>query len=129
MPRPSHAGDPLSVASMTRTLLGAGGLALTMFGGLGAVRLFFAVLEFVRDPRRHAEWMRAWADALGVAEARIEVAGAPIPMAGPLAMLFLFLSAYVLMHLLISILKAGLKLLSWARDGAKPAEPAAPPSA
>ena len=119
------AQDGFSSASMLNLMGGMFGLLLVCFGGIGAVRLFFAVLDFIKKPDAYYEIVGSWAKVLGVTDIAIPVKGVDFPAAGPLAVIFLFIGSLVLVKLLGSILKTGLHLLSWSRGDKKPAKPVA----
>ena len=117
--------DGIAPASILNIIGGLFGLTLVCFGGFGAVRLFFAVLDFIKKPDAYYEIVGSWSKVLGVTDLTIPVKGIEFPAAGPLAVLFLFIGSLVLVKLLGSILKTGLVLLSWSRGDKKPAKPVA----
>ena len=121
----THPGvELLSLGSVLRFFTGVVGIILVCFGGFGAIRLFFGVLAFIKDPQQHASIIQRWSELLAVNGVSIPIGGAPFPVAGLVATWFLFMGLYLLMRLLLLIMKGGLSLLTWATGGTATARPA-----
>lgn len=103
------------------------GLMIVLLSAGGSLHLVFAAYRLFRDPVRQGALLERWVEWIGLDSAKIEVAGSPIAIGGPIGAALIFSAILLLVLMLGQLLKNGLLLMSWARPSRTDQHPTAKP--
>jgi len=103
------------------------GLIIVLLSAGGSLHLFFVAYRLFRDPVRQGALLERWVEWIGLESAKIEVAGSPIAIGGPIGAALIFMALLLLVLMLGQLLKSGLLLMSWARPVRADVNPTAKP--